>query len=1046
MSGNANRIVLGVMTGLMAGVLSAETYTWKGGASGSWTEAANWQDSSGTSTAYPHAADDKVVFPDAAGTVSISVGEEISIFNLNIKPQAKVTFGGGGSLTCTSSENDWTKASYIEGSLTVNDLTVTNRSQTYIYGDLVLEEGSSWLAPGQGQSVREGATASATRGGKVTINGGYHYFRGLYANSKVAGQPATIEINGGSVAGAKPDGTGRSDVYSGNGQKTSSDYAGNKVIVNGGDHRIWLVADPGTEWHVCGGRVNAVHLWAYGGKFYVHDGGTFEFSNPEEAFAGKREWDTDAFVFEPGSRLVWSAAYSTFDQTLFSRPCTVEFGNANALLNAANAPNVLMNVSGTLVATNGPDAGVSTYDDYSGFEGRGTFIVSRFVVPGGKYGNIDAEKIILGTKLNITGSAQADFNGPITFGAFGDWKHLGTSSSDTFFHGDVVVDTLDWFDRTTPHAVSLHGVRPDQGLRLDVIGGGSLEYGMAIRSYSGISYRKLRPWHVVHIGANTTLTLTNTAFCCDKLVMEPGAKLAFTAVESAVEAKSIEIDPTARIEVSVPATVNGDCVLLTGAFGELADGVLSVTGTPASHTLTLLKGNWYLDDGVEPTHTETDNKPSFWTGAVSGKYYDAGNWSGGKVPYNWNYRSGGQFAAFDGFTNLDVVNDTKGWTWHNVTFLKTSGPFTLSGSDAKKIYSGWGAADPLAVSNATFGTLSRFPIKVTAKTSNYDAYCSLVADTPSYLELTGGVQTPDGQGGNKVGQLGVGGDVCVGGTSWADYVVFTGYTFDPRAKDSRLTVLSGGDFTVKKQTSAWASQYQGLEVRGSFMVCENAKLTFSADAQAKYDYNGAGQQNRIDGEMDIACEMLVRTKALFRGTGSLHVAGTRGVGIEAIGETALAGGLTFSADGWQTAWDADGYTKFGQRLAVADGTVYLTAPTAWTYGVPATVATEVPAAARALRLGKAGELVLACTENPVTFADPIVGPGKLTFAEGAQIRLGGALLASKPVGKWIEFARVGSVENLPTQLGGMLVKRVANDDGTLSLLAKDASGLMIFVR
>ena len=75
----------------------------------------------------------------------------------------------------------------------------------------------------------------------------------------------------------------------------------------------------------------------------------------------------------------------------------------------------------------------------------------------------------------------------------------------------------------------------------------------------------------------------------------------------------------------------------------------------------------------------------------------------------------------------------------SVTFLKSAGPFTLSGSDAKKIYSGWGAAEPLAVSNATFGTLSRFPIKVTAKTSNYDAYCSLVADTPSYLELTGGV-------------------------------------------------------------------------------------------------------------------------------------------------------------------------------------------------------------------------------------------------------------------------------------------------------------------
>jgi len=41
-----------------------------------------------------------------------------------------------------------------------------------------------------------------------------------------------------------------------------------------------------------------------------------------------------------------------------------------------------------------------------------------------------------------------------------------------------------------------------------------------------------------------------------------------------------------------------------------------------------------------------------------------GSNAGGSLPYNWNFASGGKYAMFDGFRNLDVVNSTKGHTWH----------------------------------------------------------------------------------------------------------------------------------------------------------------------------------------------------------------------------------------------------------------------------------------------------------------------------------------------------------------------------------------------
>jgi len=83
---------------------------------------------------------------------------------------------------------------------------------------------------------------------------------------------------------------------------------------------------------------------------------------------------------------------------------------------------------------------------------------------------------------------------------------------------------------------------------------------------------------------------------------------------------------------------------------------------------------------------------------------------------------------------------------------------------------------------------------------------------------------------------------------------------------------------------------------------------------------------------------------------------------------------------------------------------------------------------------------------PITFADPIRGEGKLVFAEGAQVRIGGALFASQPLGKPIELARVGAIEGEPALPVDWKQTQVGNADGTVSLFAKPTKGLILLFR
>ena len=1044
MNGNANRIVLGVMTGLMAGLLSAETYTWCGG-SGDWTNPSNWKDSSGVvlSVGYPNAADARVEFPASAnGTVTLA--EAVDLSGFKVVKGASVTLAGGGTITIPTEQ----AYSSVAGELVVTNLTLVASSRVFVSDRLTLEEDSSFIVPAN--SV-QADTANAL----ITVNGGVHHFRGLYINGPQPG--AKLVVNGGTIAGDPRSATiGRSDVYTGDGQQANS-CPGNTIVVNGGYLRLWPVVGKDTEWHLRGGHVVFPYIWAYGGMVYVHDGGVCEYVGNG---SGDQAWQPSLFVFEKGSRMLWGTSSVPIDQDLFAKNCEVQYSVRNAAFSPVTPYGGAGAIKGTLVATNGATAGVSTKYDKGRIVGRPSLVVSQFTVPNGYYGYADVDTLVIGTALDICGSAEANFLGPVTLGAFGDWKHLGTEVSDTFFHGNVTVDTCDWFDKTTPHDVSLHGVQPDPGLDLTVKGGGSLEYGMA-RRRSGkgsagepINYRKVRTWHTVIVATNTTLKLTNTVFACDNLILEAGATLLFAAGDSQVDCPSVTADPTARIEIAadfVEPAADGDVALLTGEFGDLAGkDIVSVTGSlSAGYATKWLKGCFYLDDGQEPVHAETDNMPGYWTGAVSTSYNNKDNWSGGaEAAYNWNHANG-KFAAFDGFAHTDVNNVSRPHTWCDNWLTRTAGPYTFTSSGTDKWYSGWGCTGD-DVKHAVFGSQSRFPVRVKGPVCNYNKKCALIGDSPSYLEITGNIVLPEPKAEAKTGVLLIGGEVRLGGVDEVDYIQFDELYYDVDARMPRVTVLPGATVTVKDQNYVFQVTYGGENVRGCFNVCKGGKLVFAhktTDADCKYDYSTASRQsNRIDGEMDILCPLVIRTEAAFRGTGSLHVAGTMARAVDGVGETQLADGISFTCDGWQTAWDDEGYTNFCQRLAVLEGTAYLKAPQAWTYGVDADVATEVPMTNRAIRIHQAGNLVLDCTENPITFADPIAGPGKLTFAEGAQVRIGGALLASKPVGKWIELARVGAIEGEPSLPSSWTTRTIANDDGTVSLMAREPPGIAIIIR
>lgn len=988
----------------LAGFADSSYYYWRGG-DGDWTDPAHWRDESGNPcTDYPNSKEHTVVFLGV--DVSVRLTESVSASRIAVQGETSVTLGGGGTITTSDVHGyDQSGANRIIGSLTLNDVTLCiPGSRLYVSGRLTLNEGSSLVQKVVHAELIDSPDAD------ILINGGTHSLASLYINSPNPG--TTMHVKGGSLNLS-------STLYIGGGS-SSSNYSGNRL-------------------EITGGRVTASTLSCDPDVSLLLDGGTLSVD------AVTRRGEADLAV-RSGTLASWNADVRN-EFRIAGPGCAFELTGADRWFGPNGSSSDSTVLRETAVVTNGN--GTVTLRGH--WFGRGSFIASRLWMEG-SFAYLDCRNIVLGTGVIQQGNTDVTIYNDITFGAFGDWAtDAAATGNTTFFRccGDVTVDTLDWFDRTTTRNISLLYAWPDDGIRWEVKGGGTFTYGSATR-YWNYDYAPIHVMREVEVKEGTTLVIRrNGVMATDRLKLGAGTTLRVMAGDSWLQAGEVEADPTARFEVVVESgAVSGNNVpLLTGGFGDIDLSRVTVSGADASKfTLRSVAGTIFLDNGVQPSLPETaGNSPAIWTGVVDNDWCKVDNWhmSSTSYPWNWRYAETGKYPEFSGTRNTEVTfTDDKAATDLCPFFGLEAGPFSLDATRSDFAFRSWGNNYYGSVPNATVGSKSKYPAALRKLVSNWESCCSLFADSPAYIEASAGVVTPrpGGAANSSPGHLYVYGEVRTGGASSCNSLTLQAQkilTTHARQKATRLAVLRGSTLTVNANA--------GTMGNSALVVQKGATATFAAGGEAVYDFAGTEQNNTVEGTLNVNCPFKSTGTVRFYGDGNVRISGVRNPGVSGRAALALGCGIGFESDGWVP---ADGAADYAHPIVATNGLSYLTASKAWTYGVASDYGGPVAAADRALQIGLGAHLVIASTNGyDIAFADDIVGQGELEFAEGARISLAGAKAASFDAGRWVEIARVGTIAGTPVVMGGLSkTQLVDNGDGTVSLFAKAKRGTLVIFR
>ena len=988
---------------------TAETvyFYWTGG-NGDWTDPSHWVDASGNPRdGYPQTTNHVVIFK-AGVSASVNLSLPLSADKVIVEETAAITLGGGGTVTTSAVYGyDQSGANRINGDLTLNDVTWRiPRSRLYVSGLLKLKDGASVQQDTIHTEIIDRPSAD------IILDGGSLSVPTLYINSPNPG--AVMHVRRGVLAAAN------AIIIGGGG--SASTYSGNRLEISGGSVSCeTLSCDPDVSLLLDGGelRVNAV----------VKRGAA------DLAVRSGRLISSDGAVREEFEIIGAGCVFCLCRKDAWFAP------NANGQSSTTLAE--------TLLATNN---GTVTLRGH--WSGRGSIIANR-IWTDASYGYIDCRNLVLGSKALHDGTADIHIYNDITLGAFGDWATEVSVGGNTPFyrcHGDVTVDTLDWFDRTTPRTIKLLFAWPDDGVRMEVRGGGSFVYGSATRKWN-YDYAPLHVLREVDVKAGTTLELyRNAILATDRLRLAAGATLRLRAGTSSLQAGSVEIDPTAKLEILVEAGAIGgnNAPLLVGGFDSIDLSRITPVGESlAPFELRKAAGTIFLDNGVQPALPETaSNAPAVWTGAIDGDWNNPGNWfmASETSPWSWMYVNTGHYPEFRGTRNTEVrfTADLEASDLC-ILFGLEAGPFSLDADRSDFVFRSWGNNYYASLPNATVGSKSSYPGVLFKTVSNFAGCCSLFADSPAYIEANAGVVTPRMDASDSSpGHFYVYGDVRVGGTSACNSLTLQKQmvlTTHPRQKATRLTVRTGGTLTVNANGGTMSDN-------STLAVQWGATVTFARDANgaALYDFTGAEQNNTVDGTLNVRCPFRSTGVVRFYGDGTVYLSGARHPGTAGRAPVALGCGVSFCSDGWIS---AAGNADYAAPIVATNGLAYLTAPHPWTYGVASDYAGPVTAADRALHVGLGGHLVIASTNGcAISFSDAIVGPGTLEFADGAVIGLVGAKAADLAAGRWVELTRTGSLVGMPTLagVGTCKFREETNGDGTVSLYARIAPGTMILLR
>ena len=456
-----------------------DTNKWQNEAGGKWSEKANW------SLDRVPTYDDWVELPSLSGNYSIEVDGDYQVRCVRLENTGAqtVTLTGSGSITSGSvgtSANDCyvrqNRALVIDG-----PSFIVASKDFMLYGPITVKGGSAlqcvsatmWMnAPALHVESGSSATFSGSirvraASSVIDVNGGSLECKGITRSPEYTNCGSIRLSNGGSIAMQTLDLDNNASVSVSSGTfsvATAITLSGNATFsLTGGTLKL-------PEGKVPQAFIDAVN------------GATVEYVHPTVFVAGPV---TDRTVLETlGGDALVVASDSDEAVSLFTN---------NSQLDG------VIEVDGMLYVTNG-----MIFFDRRGTMGGDYPAVVKAFKNGGNWPvpTLRFPEIVVGQAYPFV-ATSAGLNtfyveGPTTFRATADMDQSSALDTVVMASGDIVVDTRDWNDGTTPRKMTLNGFGAKDAASLTVRGGGELLFKQA---HSGSPFSK------IEVESGTTLTL-----------------------------------------------------------------------------------------------------------------------------------------------------------------------------------------------------------------------------------------------------------------------------------------------------------------------------------------------------------------------------------------------------------------------------------------------------------------------------------------------------------------------------------------------------------
>ena len=714
--------------------------------------------------------------------------------------------------------------------------------------------------------------------------------------------------------------------------------------------------------------------------------------------------------------------------------CTFNGGtdNAGALYFAVTGD---YSFGGEIFATNTAAAAVDTLGcvcfeggKTNNLTGGGTVYANGFMMRGQNIANLGISALYLGSGGIQQGqTCVTRFVNDLVLGAWGDWSALRGQYCRITFAGNLVFDTLDCFDKKTPHTISVQAGFLDV-TSLKAVGGGSV--ALSPRNYEP-------PWpellHSIVVGDNTSLAITNSsvtmAIKTSTLKLGAGSTLTFDVAEKRYidVLGHLEVGSGARIVAKAPTSLTAGKihpVFLAPADFDIPDGLVQLEGSLPSGWSLVRRANFlYLSDGEVSYTTASSQYYRYWTGAVDGDVDNVGNWTTNEIPFTVGTSSSYIYAfpCFEGSKNMDVtVSGPR--NAYGINLTEKAGPFIFTGEPINLFYT---PVDRRGGGSKDFGGVrskSDLPCIVNNDVKNdYGGlYYALNYNSGSISLMGDQVQT------SGTSDFYFCGDVRLGGTWNVSYFNVNTNSAALAAKcPHTLTLLSGASLSASDQDA------QDFDRKQQFLLAPSSTLTIGGTTCRFLEAN----THFIDGTLTVNGTLDAQAKQTFFGDGTTKFQ-------SATGELDFNGNMTIIPGSF-----------IGDVAVSLKGEPTIAPESDWTFGGDASI-----------DLDDHSTLTLATGGHKLRLAKPLVSRGTLSVAGNGTIEIAaeGMSLDKVEMADGATFSVARNILSRGTQVDVLTVR---DDDDSITFSAdvpklkkrvdergytiysvKGGAGLSIFIR